>query len=40
LPMVIEFFDAPDKVRRILNHLKDELPPGHVLTWPAHINEQ
>ena len=40
LPVVIEFFDTPDKVRRILNHLKDELPAGHVLSWPAHINEQ
>jgi hypothetical protein len=40
LPMVIEFFDTPDRVRRILNHLKTELPAGHVLTWAAQINEQ
>lgn len=40
LPVVIEFFDTPETVRRILGHLKDELPAGHVLTWPAHINEQ
>jgi hypothetical protein len=39
LPVVIEFFDAPDKVRRILNHLKDLLPPGHVVSWSAHVNE-
>lgn len=39
LPVVIEFFDAPDKVRRILSHLKDLLPPGHVVSWPAQINE-
>ncbi|MBI5613144.1 MAG: DUF190 domain-containing protein [Gammaproteobacteria bacterium] len=39
LPVVIEFFDTPDKVRRILGHLKDLLPPGHVLSWPAQVNE-
>jgi PII-like signaling protein len=39
LPVVIEFFDTPDKVRRILGHLKDLLPSGHVLSWPAQVNE-
>lgn len=39
LPVVIEFFDTPDKVRRILNHLKDQLPPGHVVSWSAQVNE-
>jgi hypothetical protein len=39
LPVVIEFFDTPDKVRRILGHLKDLLPPGHVVSWPAQVNE-
>lgn len=40
LPVVVEFFDTPEKVRRILDHLKDQLPPGHVVSWPAQINEQ
>jgi len=40
LPVVIEFFDVPERVERILTHLRDELPPGHVLSWPARINEQ
>jgi len=39
LPVVIEFFDAPDKVRRILGHLKAILPAGHVVSWPAHVNQ-
>ena len=38
LPVVIEFFDATHKVARILTHLKDQLPPGHVVSWPAHVN--
>ncbi len=39
LPVVIEFFDVPDKVQRILNHLKDVLPSGHVVSWSAQVNE-
>jgi PII-like signaling protein len=39
LPMVIEFFDEPAKVRRILTHLKDDLPAGHVVSWSAQVNE-
>jgi hypothetical protein len=38
LPLVIEFFDEPAKVKRILDHLKDILPPGHVVSWPARVN--
>lgn len=40
LPVVIEFFDEPAKVSRILAHLKDILPPGHVISWPAQANER
>ncbi len=39
LPVVIEFFDEPAKVKRILTHLKDMLPPGHVISWTAKVNE-
>ena len=39
LPMVIEFFDEPEKVMRILAHLETILPPGHVASWPARVNE-
>lgn len=38
LPVVIEFFDEPSKVDRILAHLESILPPGHVVTWPARMN--
>lgn len=40
LPLVIEFFDSPEKVQHILAHLRNDLPAGHVLTWSAQINEQ
>jgi PII-like signaling protein len=39
LPLVIEFFDNPDKVKRILTHLRKILPAGHVVSWNAHVNE-
>lgn len=39
LPVVIEFFDEPEKVKRILLHLSKILPAGHVVTWSARINE-
>ena len=38
LPLVIEFFDRPEKVARVLSDLKHELEPGHVVTWPARVN--
>jgi PII-like signaling protein len=39
LPVIVEFFDEPAKAKRILSHLKDILPPGHVVSWQAHVNE-
>ena len=39
LPLVIEFFDKPEKIKRILTHLRKILPPGHVVSWDAHVNE-
>jgi len=39
LPVVVEFFDTPDRVAGILQHLHDLLPPGHVVSWPAQVNE-
>src|SRR5881396_1716706 len=35
MPLVVEFFDDPAKVQRILSHLKALLPAGHVVSWPA-----
>ena len=40
LPLVLEFFDRPDKVARVLERLNRELEPGHILSWPATINAE
>jgi PII-like signaling protein len=39
LPVIVEFFDEPAKIKRILSHLSDILPAGHVVSWPAQVNE-
>jgi len=38
LPLVLEFFDRPDKVQGALRRIHDYLGPGHVVTWPAQLN--
>jgi len=38
LPVVIEFFDEPDKVAAIIDHLNTKVKPGHIVHWPARIN--
>jgi PII-like signaling protein len=38
LPVVIEFFDIPERARVILDHLDEVLEPGHVACWPARVN--
>ena len=39
LPIVVEFFDEEDKINNILEHLNDQIKPGHMLKWSASINE-
>jgi PII-like signaling protein len=38
LPLVIEFFDTPDKTAAILEHLQTRLEPGHIVSWPARLS--
>ena len=39
LPLVVEFFDEPEKIETIMEHLNTTIKPGHMLSWTAHINE-
>ncbi len=39
LPLVVEFFDAPEKAAEIIEHLGNIIKPGHILSWDARINE-
>ena len=38
LPLVLEFFDSSDKVKRVLEHLNALVKPGHIVSWPAQVN--
>jgi hypothetical protein len=38
LPVVVEFYDEPDKIKAILEHLNTKIKPGHIAYWPARIN--
>ena len=38
LPMVLEFFDEPQRVDTILSHFGEKLESGRVLQWLAEVN--
>ena len=35
LPLVIEFFDVPERVNDILEHIRKDIEPGHIASWPG-----
>lgn len=37
LPVVVEFFDEPDRVEAVLEHLATLVAPGHILHWRARM---
>lgn len=37
LPLVIEFFDVPEKVNNIIEHLRNKVKPGHIVSWSATL---
>jgi PII-like signaling protein len=37
LPVVIEFFDTPEKVEKILEHICTDVEPCHIVSWPATL---
>ena len=38
LPLIMEFYDSPDKIDAVLDELNQFIKPGHIATWPAAIN--
>ncbi len=38
LPVVLEFFDRPEKVVAVLEDLNKLVEPGHIVSWPATAN--
>ncbi|MGD0960806.1 MAG: DUF190 domain-containing protein [Methylomonas sp.] len=41
LPLIIEFYDRPDRVESVINHLQTHMGLAHVISWPgtAHRRE-
>ena len=37
LPLVVEFFDVPQKVDAIIEHIRADIDPGHIVSWPATL---
>ena len=37
LPLVVEFFDVPEKVRLILEHIRQDIKPGHIVSWAGTL---
>ncbi len=38
LPVVVEFFDEPEKAQAIVDELYKQVGPGHIVTWPAQLS--
>ena len=38
LPVTVEFFDRPEKVAAILEHVSDLVDAGHIVRWQAEMN--
>ena len=37
LPLVVEFFDVPEKVNNIIEHIRKDIEPGHIVSWPGTL---
>ena len=35
LPVIVEFFDRPEKIALVMPLLNEMLGPGHIVSWPA-----
>ena len=38
LPLIMEFFDEPDRVEPVLDELNTFIKPGHIVHWPANVH--
>jgi len=37
LPLVLEFFDRPDRASAAIERVKDFVEPGHVVSWSVNV---
>ena len=39
LPVILEFFDAPEKAQRAIARISDFVTPGHIVSWPVILEQ-
>lgn len=39
LPLVLEFFDEPDRARRAMERIAEFVAPGHLVSWPVTVEK-
>jgi len=40
LPLVIEFYDRPERVEMVIKQLQSQMGLAHVISWPATSHSQ
>ena len=38
LPIVVEFFDTPEKIEAVVDHIGALIKPGHMVWWQVNVN--
>ena len=38
LPLVLEFFDLPERAEKIMRDLNQIVGPDHIVNWSAYVN--
>jgi PII-like signaling protein len=38
LPLILEFYDEPDKITRAIETLQSRLHFDHIVSWPGHAH--
>lgn len=39
LPLIVEFYDQPERVKEVIAGLMKEVQLSHVITWPATLHQ-
>jgi PII-like signaling protein len=40
LPLVVEFFEQPDRATHAIARIQSIIPPGHIVSWPVTIESE
>lgn len=38
LPLIVEFYDVPERVKAVITHLHQQMGLTHVVSWPAEAH--